>query len=83
MKNIHICFLRCSLHQITSRWENNSTKNGEMSRMLCIALENKVDMANVLTYPLTPVPPSLCHFDGLMQKTDQVKLSNHLESIKA
>ena len=31
------------------------------------ALQSKVDMEEVLKYPLTPVPLSLCHPDGIMQ----------------
>ena len=48
--------------------------------ILRIALEKRVDMATVLTYPLTPVPLSLCHVDGKMQKTPKAKLLQELES---
>ena len=37
-----------------------------MGRLLCIALENKVDMAEILSYPLTPVPLCFSHLDGSM-----------------
>ena len=37
-----------------------------MGRFLCIALENKVDMAEILSYPLTPVPLCFSHLDGSM-----------------
>lgn len=37
-------------------------------------------MAEVLAYPLTPLPLSLCHVDGTMQKTTMVKLLNELEA---
>lgn len=43
------------------------------------ALQSKVDMAEALKYPLTPVPLSLSHADGMMQKTPKVKLLNELE----
>ena len=33
------------------------------------SLEHKVDMAEVLSHPLTPVPLSLSHVDGAMLKT--------------
>ena len=47
--------------------------------ILCVALEKKVDMEDFLTYPLTPVPLSLCHLDGSMQKTPKTKLLQELE----
>ena len=43
------------------------------------ALQSKVDMEEVLKYPLTPVPLSLCHPDGIMQKTPKSKLLLELE----
>ena len=36
-------------------------------------------MVEVLKFPLTPVPLSLCHADGSMQKTPKVKLLSELE----
>ena len=36
-------------------------------------------MEEILKYPLTPVPLSLSHADGTMQKTVKVKLSNELQ----
>ncbi|XP_057306368.1 uncharacterized protein LOC130644684 [Hydractinia symbiolongicarpus] len=44
------------------------------------SLQRKIDMAEVLKYPLTPVPLSLGHVDGKMQKTPKVKLLNELEA---
>ena len=46
--------------------------------ILCVALEKIVDMADILTYPLTPVPLSLCHLDGSKQKTPKTKLLQEL-----
>ena len=37
--------------------------------ILFLSLERKADMAEVLSYPLTPVPLSLSHVDGAMLKT--------------
>ena len=47
--------------------------------ILYISLGRKVDMGEVLNYPLTPVPLSLSHVDGKMLKTDKSKLYNVLE----
>ena len=33
-------------------------------RLLGISLNEKIDIKKVLTFPLTPVPLSLCHIDG-------------------
>lgn len=51
-----------------------------MGRILAIALENKVDIKQVLEYPLTPVSLSLCHIDGLMNKTPKATLFQKLEA---
>ena len=43
------------------------------------ALQAKLDMGQALKYPLTPIPLSLCHPDGIMQKTPKSKLLIELE----
>ena len=48
--------------------------------ILCLSLERKVDMEDILKYPLTSVPLSLCHIDGTMQKTPKTKLLQELEN---
>ena len=48
--------------------------------ILKLSLEKKIDMAEVLKFPLTPVPLSLSHVDGTMQKTQKATLLKHLES---
>ena len=42
--------------------------------ILYLSLQKKVDMAEVLKYPLTPVPLALSHVDGTMQKTTKASL---------
>ena len=37
--------------------------------ILYLAPQRKIDMGEVLTYPLTSVPRSLCHIDSKMNKT--------------
>lgn len=48
-------------------------------RMLGISLSHKVDIEKVLTYPLTPVPTSMCHTDGSICKTDKAQLTKLIE----
>ena len=48
--------------------------------ILNISLQRKIDMGEVLSYPLTPVPLSLCHVDGSIQKSQKSALLNYLES---
>ena len=72
------------LKKVKVRGSNEKTAVSTMMRdlfdsILCVALEKKVDMADILTYPLTPVPLSLCHLDGSMQKTQKTKLLQELE----
>ena len=49
------------------------------SSILFLSLERKVDMAEVLSYPLTPVPLSLSHVDGTVLKTKKSTLTSTLE----
>lgn len=47
--------------------------------MLGISLTHKVDIEKVLTFPLTPVPTSMCHADGSICKTDKSQLVRLIE----
>lgn len=48
--------------------------------LLYLSLEKKIDIAEVLSYPLTPLPLSLCHIDGSIQKTPKSALLKYLET---
>lgn len=48
-------------------------------RILGISMDHKVDMAKILSYPITPVPLSMCHFDGAICKTQKSTLMKVLE----
>lgn len=43
-------------------------------RLLGISLKCELEIEKALEYPLTPVPLSLCHLDGSINKTDKSKL---------
>ena len=68
---------------------NGKLKEVKMERdlfgkILCLALQQKIDMSEVLKYPLTPVPLAFCHYDGSFRDTPKSKLSKHLrESIES
>lgn len=49
-------------------------------RLLYLSTVHKVDMEKVFSYPLTPVPLSLGHVDGSINKTDKAKLMHKLEN---
>ncbi len=51
-----------------------------MGRILAIALDKKVDMALILSYPLTPIPLYFSHIDGFMNKPPKSSLFNVLEN---
>ena len=42
-------------------------------------LQRKIDIAEVLSFPFTPTPPSLSHVDGTMLETQKSKLLEELE----
>jgi len=48
-------------------------------RMLAISINENTDIEKILTYPLTPVPMSMCHLDGSIFKTDKSVLLKALE----
>ena len=48
--------------------------------ILFLTLKRKIDMAEVLSFPLTPTLLSLRHADGTMLKTQKSKLMEELES---
>lgn len=48
-------------------------------RMLAISINENTDIEKILTYPLTPVPMSMCHLDGSIFKTDTSVLLKALE----
>ena len=51
-----------------------------MGRLLVLATRRHIDLSHVFTFPLTPVPLSLCYCDGTMAKTEKTALFRHLES---
>lgn len=46
--------------------------------LLRISLETDLDIEKVLSYPLTPVPMSMCHVDGSICETEKSALSKIL-----
>ena len=48
--------------------------------LLCLSLQEKIDMAEVLLYPLTPVPLSLSYSDGSMLSSPKSNLMKYLET---
>ena len=51
-----------------------------MGRFLILSTRRHLDPSHVFTFPLTPVPLSLCYCDGTMTKTEKTALFRHLES---
>ena len=81
---------REKLSTFANEGATKKTKNGSkevhmkmerniFARLLHMALERKVDMAEVMKYPLTPVPLALCQIDGSMRSTSKSQLMKHLK----
>ena len=51
-----------------------------MGRLLVLATRIHLDLSHVFTFPLTPVPLSLCDCDGTKANTEKTALFRHLES---
>ncbi len=48
-------------------------------RLLYVSTMGNIDLSKVFAYPLVPVPLSIGHIDGLINKTDNSKLMHKLE----
>ena len=48
-------------------------------RLLYLSSKNNLDLSKVFSFPLTPVPLSLAHMDGSLNKTDKSKLLHKFE----
>ena len=48
-------------------------------RLLYLSSIQNVDLEKVFSFPLTPVPLSLAHVDGSINKTDKAKLMHKIE----
>ena len=51
-----------------------------LSLSLSLSLKQRIDMGEILKYPLTQVPLSLTNFDGSIKKIPKAKLLKELES---
>lgn len=49
-----------------NRIDETRIERNILGQILCAALQDKISLSNILTYPLTTVPHSLSHFDGTM-----------------
>ena len=65
---------KCGNKEVQLKMERNL-----FVKILQIALERKVDMGELLKYPLTPLPLSLSHLDGTMRSTSKSKLFNEIK----
>lgn len=59
--------------------EEVKTERDLFGRILVLSIENKLDIKNILSFPLTPVPLSMCHIDGSINKTVKSNLLKILE----
>ena len=50
-------------------------------KLLCVGLEKQIDLRELLRYPLTPIPLSLCHLDGILRSTQKSELMKTLDNI--
>jgi len=50
-------------------------------RLLGVVIEQKIDIEKVPSYPLTPIPLSLCHVDGGICTTDKSVLMSVVEKL--
>lgn len=52
-----------------------------LTRLLVLAKVQNLDLADLMTYSLNPVPPALGNYDGSKTKTNKATLIHHIEEI--
>lgn len=55
----------------SKRTDQTRAERNVLGQVLCLAINRKIDLQSVLSYPLTSVPHSLAHFDGSMLSNSQ------------
>lgn len=60
--------------------ELQGTRNS-FGRLLYLSTQENLNLSVVFRYPLTPVPLSLAHVDGTMNKTDKAKLLHKVQQM--
>lgn len=72
-------YLKKQKTMVAGKVQEVRIKRDLFGRMLSISIDHKVDIAKILSYPITPVPLSMCHFDGAICKTQKSVLMKSLE----
>ena len=67
------------LKQLHGKVKEIKLERNLMGLLLCLSLQQKIDMQLVLNHPLTPISLSLCHVDDTMITTKKAVLSEILE----
>lgn len=56
---------------LATRSDASSVERNVLGHVLCFAIENKIDLLDVFSYPLTMVPHSIANLDGTMNSNSQ------------
>lgn len=65
--------------QLGGRIQELRLQRDLFGRLLALLLEKKINTEKVFCYPITPMPLSLCHMDGTINKTNKSTLMRDLE----
>lgn len=73
---------------VANRKANKNSKEAQLKctsallgRIAFTAATSNIDLEYIFSFPLTPVPLSMCNSDGVMAHTDKSKLSKLLEDV--
>lgn len=80
LENFALDYTRKKKTKIGGKVQEIRIQRDLFGRMLGISIDHKIDVAKILSYPITPVPLSMCHFDGEICKTQKSVLMKSLES---
>lgn len=72
-------YLKKQKTKIAGKIQEVRVQRDLFGRMLGISMDHKIDISKILSYPITPVPLSMCHFDGAICKTQKSALMKSLE----
>lgn len=79
LKNFSQDYLKKKPTKIGGKVQEVRLQRDFFGRMLGISIDYKIDIAKILSYPITHVPSSMCHFDGTICKTPKSALMKALE----
>lgn len=80
MNNFSVDYEKKKVTKVGEKLQELRIQRDVFGRIIGISIDHKVDIAKIFSYPITPVPLSMCHLDGGICKTQKSILMKCLEN---